>query len=85
MSLPDMKKKQSVSQFLLVFSFSLCISQQILKLSLTVEKNLFGAEAAAGWEEEHRQGFAAYKRKFCWVQTDAVLEDEEWKLFFMSL
>jgi hypothetical protein len=73
------------SLFCLPCIFSLLIFVQILNLSLAVEGNLFGAEVTAAWEVEHRQGFASYRRKFCWVQTDAVLENEEWKLFFKSL
>jgi hypothetical protein len=60
---------------------------RLLNLSLKTEQNLFVDDWTAEQESEHRAGFAAalQKRKYCSIDTSAILKDAGWQSFLREL
>jgi hypothetical protein len=60
--------------------------QRLYDLSVTAEKSMYNF-TEDGREERHRNGFETYKKKkkFCHVDTEKVLESQEWNSFIRSL
>jgi len=68
----------------------ICMSEsqleELLQMSLKFERQIL-PEWAAQHEEEHRAAFKRYvdKKKFCTIDADQVLKDDEWRSFFRYL
>jgi hypothetical protein len=62
--------------------------QQLLEMSLKFEQDVVPDWAnEPGREDEHRAAFHSYvdKKKFCNIDANEVLKDEEWQSFFKYL
>jgi hypothetical protein len=59
---------------------------RLLNLSMTMEENLFGHEMTMHWQEDHRRAFERYRQRYCWLDTNKLLDrSEEWKSFLQNL
>jgi hypothetical protein len=60
---------------------------RLLNLSLKTEQNLFTDDWTTEQESEHRAGFATalQKRKYCSIDTSAILKDAGWQSFLRKL
>ena len=56
------------------------------RLSLRLEHKLFSKTWTPERQDAHRRGFAktVANKKFCEIDTDATLQQREWKAFFAS-
>jgi hypothetical protein len=65
-----------------------CLSEEKLKrlldMSITVERNVFADTWSDEREADHRAGFAraVEKKIYCSIDTDLVLKEKDWRLFF---
>jgi hypothetical protein len=53
-------------------------------ISITVARNVFADTSSDEREADHRAGFqkAVQKKLHCSIDTDLVLQDKDWRLFF---
>jgi hypothetical protein len=58
--------------------------KRLLNMSITVEQKVFADRWSDKREADHRAGFekAVEKKLYCSINTDLVLRDKEWRLFF---
>eukprot|EP00978_Attheya_sp_CCMP212_P010743 scaffold26148_cov58-Attheya_sp.AAC.4 len=57
---------------------------RLLNMSITVERNVFADTWSDEREADHRASFAraVEKQLYCSIDTDLVLKDKDWRLFF---